>query len=78
MNAKNPKADSATPAEPADQEVQIAALEQHVAQAQVELEEYQRLLKELPGIYEGKFRQQLRAVIQEIRELLDERKGLQK
>mgnify|MGYP002630566947 CR=1 FL=1 len=56
----------------------IAALEQHVAQAQAELEEYQRLLKEPPGIYEGKFRQQLRAVIQEIRELLDERKGLQK
>jgi hypothetical protein len=78
MNAKNPEVDSAIPAEPADQEAQIAALEQHVAQAQVELEEYQRLLKELPGIYEGKFRQQLRAVIQEIRELLDERKGLQK
>ena len=77
MNAKNPKADSATPAEPADQEVQIAALEQHVAQAQAELDEYQCLLNELPWIYEGKFRQQLSFVVQETRELLDERKGLQ-
>lgn len=56
---------------------QIAALEQQVAQAQAELEEYQRLLNELPGIYEGKFRQKVRAVVQEIRELLDERKALQ-
>ena len=55
----------------------IAALEQQVARAQAELEEYQRLLNELPGIYEGKFRQKVRAVVQEIRELLDERKALQ-
>jgi len=55
----------------------IAALEKHVAEAQAVLEEYQRLLKELPGIYEGKFRQKVRAVVQEIRELLDERRALQ-
>lgn len=77
MNAKNPEADSAIVAEFAEQEAQIAALKQQVAEAQAELEEYQRLLNELPGIYEGKFRQKVRAVVQEIRELLDERKALQ-
>ncbi|MDP5117996.1 MAG: DUF4115 domain-containing protein [Prochlorococcaceae cyanobacterium MAG_34] len=52
-------------------------MEAQVAEAQAELEEYQRLLNELPGIYEGKFRQKLRSVAQEIRQLLDERKALQ-
>ncbi len=62
---------------PAEQAAQIAALEAQVAQAQAELEEYQRLLNELPGIYEDKFRQKVRSVAQEIRQLLDERKALQ-
>ena len=64
--------------EPVDgQAARLEALGSQVAQAQAELEEYQRLLNELPGIYEGKFRQKLRSVAQEIRQLLDERKALQ-
>jgi len=63
---------------PADEQaIRLEALEAQVAEAQAELEEYQRLLNELPGIYEGKFRQKLRSVAQEIRQLLDERKALQ-
>ena len=54
----------------------IAELEQQVAQAQAELEEYQRILNDLPAIYEGKFRQKLHTVAQDIRQLLDERKAL--
>lgn len=55
----------------------IIDLEQQVAAAQAELEEYQRLLDDLPGIYEDKFRQKVRLVAQEICHLLDERKALQ-
>lgn len=63
---------------PADEQAaQLEALEAQVAEAQAELEEYQRLLNELPEIYEGKFRQKLRSVAQDIRQLLDERRALQ-
>jgi len=63
---------------PADEQaIRLEALESQVAAAQAELEEYQRLLNELPEIYEGKFRQKLSSVAQEIRQLLDERKALQ-
>ena len=63
---------------PAGEQVdRLEALEAQVAEAHAELEEYQRLLNELPEIYEGKFRQKLRSVAQEIRQLLDERKALQ-
>lgn len=54
----------------------IAELEQQVAQAQAQLEEHQRILNDLPAIYEGKFRQKLHTVAQDIRQLLDERKAL--
>jgi Domain of unknown function (DUF4115) len=64
--------------EPVDEQaVRLGALESQVAEAQAELEEYQRLLNELPEIYEGKFRQKLHSVAQEIRQLLNERKALQ-
>ena len=59
-----------------EQAVRLEALEAQVAEAQAELKEYQRLLSELPGIYEAKFRQKLRSVTHEIRQLLDERKTL--
>ena len=52
-------------------------LEQQVAKAQAELEEYQRLLNDLPGIYEDKFRQAVRSLAQNVRNLLDERNALQ-
>ena len=65
------------PAPADEQAVRLEVLESQVAEAQAELEEYQRLLNELPGIYEGKFSQKLRSVAQEIRQLLDERKALQ-
>ena len=45
--------------------------------AQSELEEYRRLLDQLPGIYEDKFRHEVRAVANDIHYLLDERKALQ-
>lgn len=45
--------------------------------AQSELEEYERLLDQLPGIYEGKFRHKVRVVAKDIHYLLDERKALQ-
>jgi len=52
-------------------------LELELSQARAELEEYQRILNDLPGIYEAKFRQKFRSVTQQIRHLLDERKALQ-
>jgi hypothetical protein len=55
----------------------IKDLERQVAEAQAELERYQGLLNELPGIYEDKFRQKVRTVAQDLRHLLDERKALQ-
>ena len=61
-------------------ETQVKAtweLEQQVAKAQAELEEYQRLLNDLPGIYEDKFRQAVRSLAQNVRNLLDERNALQ-
>jgi len=63
---------------PADEQApRLDDLEAQVAEAQAELEEYQRLLNELPEIYEGKFRQKLRSVAQKIGQLLDDRKALQ-
>ncbi|MCP9782111.1 hypothetical protein KBY83_02100 [Cyanobium sp. WKJ7-Wakatipu] len=55
----------------------IEELERQVAEAQAELEKYQCLLNELPGIYEDKFRQKVRSAAEDIRQLLDERKSLQ-
>lgn len=55
----------------------IEGLERQVAEAQAELEQYQGLLNELPGIYEDKFRHKVRTVAQDLRHLLDERKALQ-
>jgi hypothetical protein len=70
--------DSSLPAEePLQSQQVIEDLERQVAEAQAELEQYQGLLNELPGIYEDKFRQKLRSVAEEIRHLLDERKALQ-
>ena len=49
---------------PAEEPLQILHaiedLERQVAEAQAELEKYQGLLNELPGIYEDKFRQKVR------------------
>ena len=45
--------------------------------AKLELEEYRRLLDQLPEIYEAKFRHKVRAVAKDIHYLLDERKSLQ-
>jgi hypothetical protein len=45
--------------------------------AQLELEEYRRLLDKLPEIYEAKFRHKVRSVAKDIHYLLDERKALQ-
>ena len=55
----------------------IEELERQVAEARAELEKYQCLLNELPGIYEEKFRQKVRSAAEDIRQLLDERKSLQ-
>lgn len=55
----------------------IQDLENELTQAQAELEQYQGLLNELPGIYEDKFRQKVRSVAEDIRHLLDERQALQ-
>lgn len=54
----------------------ILELESELATAQSELAEYQSLLQDLPAIYEDKFRQHLRSTVQDIRQLLDERKVL--
>ena len=70
--------DSSLPAEdPLQGQQAIEELERQVAEAQAELEQYQGLLNELPGIYEDKFRQKVRSVAEDIRHLLDERKALQ-
>jgi hypothetical protein len=62
---------------PQDASGSIEDLELQLAHARTELEEYQRLLNDLPGIYEGKFRQKFQSVTLQIRDLLDERKLLQ-
>ena len=52
-------------------------LEKDLAAACNELEEYQRLIDELPQIYEAKFGSQVHALAQEIRHLTEERHRLQ-
>jgi hypothetical protein len=56
----------------------LARLEQELATATAQLEEYQRLIDEMPGIYEVKFGSQLRDVAQDIRLLMQERHDLQR
>ena len=48
-----------------------------MAEAQAELEKYQCLLNELPGIYEEKFRLKVLDAAEDVRHLLDERSALQ-
>lgn len=55
---------------------QLAGLEKDLAAACEELEEYQRMIDELPDIYEAKFGSQLHALAQEIRRLTEERHRL--
>jgi hypothetical protein len=43
-----------------------------------ELEEYQHLIEEIPGIYEAKFAQQVHVLAQDIQRLLEERQHLQR
>jgi hypothetical protein len=52
-------------------------VERELAAACMELEEYQRLIDELPQIYEDKFGSQVRALVQEIARLTDEHHRLQ-
>lgn len=56
----------------------LARLEQELAAATSQLEEYQRLIDEMPGIYEVKFGSQLRDVAQDIQLLMQERHDLQR
>lgn len=55
---------------------QLAELEAELEEVRAELEEYQTLLQDLPGIYEEKFRHQVRSTVENIRDLLDERQRL--
>lgn len=55
----------------------IVELEAELASLRNELEEYQRLIEELPEIYETKFSHKLRDVAQDIRRLMEERHVLQ-
>lgn len=55
----------------------FSGLERDLASACRELEEYQRLIDELPQIFEDKFGSQVRALAQEIALLTDERHRLQ-
>lgn len=57
---------------------EAAEQEQQLAHLRAELEEYQDLIEELPGIYEAKCRHQLRDVAQDIHNLMEERHRLQK
>lgn len=59
------------------QELTEAEQEQQLARLHAELEEYQDLIDAFPGIYEAKFRHQLRDVAQDIRNLMEERHRLQ-
>lgn len=63
--------------DPEADDTSTEALEQELTHVKAELEEYQGLIEELPSIYEGKFRHQLRGVAQDIRRLLEERQALQ-
>jgi hypothetical protein len=56
----------------------LAGLELELDAATSQLEEYQRLIDEMPGIYEVKFGSQLRDVAQDIRLLMQERHDLQR
>ena len=55
----------------------IEDLERILAESQAELEHFHCLLNELPCIYEDKFRQKVRTVAQDLRNLFDERNALQ-
>lgn len=65
---------SASPENPAEL---LNALEQELAAAHRELEDYQRLIDEIPALYEVKFRYRVQDVAQDIRRLMEERQGLQ-
>ncbi len=62
---------------PPGEEPSVDELEQELARVKAELEEYQGLIEELPTIYEGTFRHQLRDVARDVRRLLDEQQALQ-
>ena len=49
----------------------IEDLERILAESQAELEHFHCLLNELPCIYEDKFRQKVRTVAQDLRNLFD-------
>lgn len=53
------------------------ANQQELARLRAELDEYQRLIEELPEIYAAKFRQRVEQVALEIRRLMEERDALQ-
>jgi hypothetical protein len=70
----NPVPDQSSPDSDSDY---FSGLERELAAALRELEEYQRLIDELPQIYEDKFGAQVLALAQEIALLTDERHRLQ-
>jgi hypothetical protein len=65
------------PIPPDHDRARLRALEDELAAASGQLEDYQALIDELPGIYEVKFHAQLRDVAQDIRRLMQERHSLQ-
>jgi hypothetical protein len=62
----------------ADHPLDLEELKLQLARLQSELDEYQQLIEELPGIYEVKFNNQLRSVAQDIRNLMEQRQVLQR
>jgi len=55
----------------------LQGLEQELAAAHSQLEDYQRLIDEVPSLYETKFRHRLQDLTQDIHRLVEERHGLQ-
>lgn len=54
------------------------ALDDELTAARSQLEDYQQLIDEIPGIYEAKFAQQVHVVAQDIHRLNEERQHLQR
>ncbi len=79
--ASDPARKGAEPGSPdhgrARDPVRAEDLERELARSRAELEDYQRLIEELPEIFAAKFRQRLQLVARDIRRLAEERDSLQ-
>ncbi len=66
-----------TPASPENPGELLDALGDELSAARSQLDRYQRLIDEIPSLYEAKFRYRVQDLAQDIRRLMEERQSLQ-